>query len=94
MGDVMSDTNWVRSDDWVGTEIDGSFVMVSVESGKYVALNETAHAIWTALETPQDDSAISHYLGERFDVGSAEGYDVAVRDALEKMQTMGLIDRG
>ena len=50
MGDVMSDTNWVRSDDWVGTEIDGSFVMVSVESGKYVALNETAHAIWTALE--------------------------------------------
>ena len=94
MGDFMSDTNWVRSDDWVGTEIDGSFVMVSVESGKYVALNETAHAIWSALETPNDDAAISDYLRTRFDVGSADGYDAAVSDALEKMRTMGLIDRG
>lgn len=90
----MSDANWVRSDDWVGTEIDGSFVMVSVESGKYVALNETAHAIWNALETPQDDAAISHYLRTRFDVGSADGYDAEVAGALEKMQEMGLIAHG
>ena len=38
----MSEPLWARSDDWVGSEIDDSFVMVNIDSGKYVALNATA----------------------------------------------------
>jgi len=42
----MGDRRWARSDDWVGSEIEDSFVMVNIDSGKYVALNPTATAVW------------------------------------------------
>ena len=81
---------WSRSEDWVGTEIDGSYVMVNIESGKYLALNETASAIWHALETPRSDSAITGYLRERFDV-SREACDAAVAKAMATMTEMLLV---
>lgn len=81
---------WFRSEDWVGTTVDGSYVMVNVESGKYVALNETALAIWHALEIPRSDSAIVDYLRGRFDV-SAEVCEEAVARAITHMTKMLLI---
>jgi hypothetical protein len=89
----MSGQLWKQSDDWVGTEIDGSFVMVSVETGKYVALNETAHAIWDAVETPQSDAAIVGRLRDQFDVDATEGLDTDVSGALESMLKLGLLQR-
>lgn len=86
----MSDTVWLRSDDWVGTEVDGSFVMVNVESGKYVSLNETAAAIWQALEAPKADRQIGAYLSERFEV-SPEECTAAVADTLATMRDMSLV---
>jgi hypothetical protein len=81
---------WSRSEDWVGTEVEGSYVMVHVESGKYVALNETASAIWHALETPRSDRAIADYLRGRFDV-SAEVCDAAVAQTIGTMTEMLLV---
>ena len=46
----MSGTIWQRSDQWIGTEVEDSFVMVNIETGKYVSLNPTANAVWRALE--------------------------------------------
>ncbi|MDB5678814.1 PqqD family protein [Sphingomonas bacterium] len=86
----MSDTVWVRSDDWVGTEVDGSYVMVNVETGKYISLNETAAAIWQALDTPQTDAQIGAYLSERFEI-SADDCTAAVADTLATMREMSLI---
>jgi hypothetical protein len=37
---------WQRSDNWVGSEIDDSFVMVNIDSGNYIALNITARRRW------------------------------------------------
>lgn len=87
----MSDTVWVRSDDWVGTEVDGSYVMVNVETGKYVSLNETATAIWQALETPQGSGPIAAALTKRFDIG-ADDCATAVATTLTTMRDMALID--
>lgn len=81
---------WSRSDDWVGTEVDGSYVMVNIETGKYIALNETALAIWNALETPQTDRGIASYLRERFDV-SPEACDAAVAQTIGTMVEMQLV---
>ena len=64
----MNTTLWQRNEDWVGSEIDDAFVMVNVETGKYVALNQTASAVWQALEHPVDQPAIERALCERFDV--------------------------
>jgi len=81
---------WSRSEDWVGTEVDGSYVMVNVESGKYVALNETASAIWHALEIPRSDRDIVDYLRGRFDV-SEEACGEAVAQAIDTMSEMLLV---
>jgi hypothetical protein len=86
----MSEKTWSRSDDWVGTEVDGSYVMVNVETGKYVALNETAHAVWQALENDADESAIAQYLLQRFDVPS-ETCGAAIAESLSTMQDMSLV---
>jgi hypothetical protein len=86
----MSDKNWTRSEDWVGTEVDGSYVMVNVETGKYVALNPTAAAIWEALESRSDAPAIGEYVRQRFDVAGEE-CEAAVSQALETMRSMSLV---
>ena len=86
----MSDTVWLRSDDWVGTEVDGSYVMVNVESGKYVSLNETAAAIWQSLEAPQNEGQIGTYLSERFEI-SPDDCAAAVTDTLGTMREMSLV---
>lgn len=86
----MSEKMWSRTDDWVGTEVDGSYVMVSVESGKYVALNQTAYAIWDLLETETDEGAITRHLLERFHV-SAGDCESAVAGTLAQMREIGLV---
>lgn len=86
----MNETRWSRSDDWVGTEVDGSYVMVNIETGKYVALNETAHAVWQALESEADEGAITQYLLQRFDV-PAEQCGAAVAESLATMRGMSLV---
>lgn len=93
MVEPMTNVTWKRSDDWVGTEVDGSFVMVDVETGKYVALNETALAIWKALETSHSTESLSHYLGERFEVEAADDFDAHVSRALATLHEMRLIQR-
>lgn len=86
----MSDTLWLRSDDWVGTEVEDSYVMVNVESGRYVALNPTALAIWETVETPQPESVIASRLLERFDV-SPEACAAAIARTLAEMRELSLV---
>ncbi len=81
---------WQRSDDWVGSEIEDSFVMVNIETGNYVALNSTAAAIWNALETPADEDAIVGALTGAFDV-SADECRAALPAALESMRAQDLV---
>lgn len=82
----MSET-WTRSADWVGTEVEDSFVMIDLATGTYLTLNRTASAVWTALETPQTQTAIEAVLTERFDV-SAEACTAAVTALLEQMREL------
>lgn len=85
----MSETIWNRDENWVGSEIEDSFVMVNVDTGSYVALNCTAHAVWRALEAPASQSEIVVKLVERFDVSPAD-CEAAVLRLLQKMQTLSL----
>jgi hypothetical protein len=63
---------WQRNNDWTGSEIEDSFVMVNIESGKFVALNVTATAVWDALAEPCSAGDIVDRLQRRFDVAPAE----------------------
>lgn len=86
----MKGNSWLRSDDWVGTEVDDSYVMVNVETGKYVSLNETALAIWRSLETPRDEQDVGAYVSERFEIAPGD-CAAAVADTLAQMRDLSLI---
>ncbi|RXD02126.1 PqqD family protein [Sphingomonas sp. UV9] len=83
----MTDTLWQRTDKWVGTEVEDSFVMINLETGTYLTLNATANAVWDVLETPQTQDAVEAALLARFDVMPTD-CTTAVTSLLAKMHDM------
>ncbi len=88
----MSGQLWTRSDEWVGSEIEDSYVMVNIESGKYVALNVTASAVWNALESPVDQATIERAMCVAFEV-TPEDCHRSVAALLGQMQDLQLVNR-
>lgn len=85
----MSDAKWTRNDDWVGSAIEDSFVMVNIGNGSYVALNETARAIWDALDTPRTKDEIATHLTTLFAV-APDACAAAVERTLAEMEVQQL----
>ena len=85
----MTKTLWQRTDEWVGTEVDDSFVMINLETGTYLTLNATANAVWDMLETPQTQDAVEASLLDQFDVTAAD-CTTAVTTLLTRMHAMKL----
>jgi hypothetical protein len=85
----MTDRVWRRSDDWVGSPVEDSYVMVNIDSGTYVALNPTARAIWEALETPSTQAQVEASLLQAYDV-APEICARSVTSALQEMQAQQL----
>lgn len=85
----MNETQWQRIDDWVGTEVEDSFVMINMETGTYLTLNRTASAVWDAIETPRTQGAVEQGLLDRFDV-SPDDCHAAVTALLAQMQDLKL----
>lgn len=82
---------WRRTGDWVGSEVDDSFVMVHIETGKYVALNATARAIWDALSEPSDEDQIVTRLIEGFEI-TPEDCRAAVRRLMADLEQRQLVE--
>ena len=85
----MDDTPWQRRDAWAGATVEDSFVMIDIASGRYVALNATADAIWRALETPRTPGQICALLEAQFDV-SPETCAASVATVLQEMRARDL----
>jgi hypothetical protein len=81
----MTEAVWQRAVDWVGTEVEDSFVMIHLDTGTYLTLNRTASAVWDALETPQTQGAIEDRLRAQFDV-DASTCSAAVGNLLAEMR--------
>jgi hypothetical protein len=86
----MSGTLWRRSDQWFGTEVEDNYVMVNLESGKYVWLNATADMVWRALETDLDEDALCEILSGEFDVDQ-DHCRHSLAACLEKMRSLELV---
>ena len=85
----MTGQMWQRDENWVGSEIDDSFVMVNIDTGKYVSLNPTASAVWDALEEPRTQDQIEAELRQRYAVDEA-ACTASVTRLLEQMREMQL----
>lgn len=83
---------WQRNEDWVGTQVEDQFVMIHLEDGRYVALNETAAEAWRILEEPRDEQAIVAELTRQFDIDPQQCRE-SVDAMLDHMQTMELVTK-
>ncbi len=80
---------WQRDENWVGSEIDDSFVMVNIDTGKYVALNSSANVVWAALEQPRTQDEIEAELTRNYAVEPAQCRE-SVSKLLEHMRELQL----
>jgi hypothetical protein len=85
----MSGQVWQRDENWVGSLIEDSLVMVNIDTGKYVTLNSSANAVWQALEEPRSQADIVSALVDTFDVDEDTCLK-SVSGVLEKMRELQL----
>ncbi len=57
-----------RSEDFLSSEIDGEMVMMNIETGAYIALNETGKSIWNLVIEPKKIHDIISSLMKEYDV--------------------------
>jgi len=62
------DSRVVRSPEPISAETGGGVVMLSIETGKYFGLNQTAMAIWGRMETPITIADLCQAVQDEFDV--------------------------
>ncbi|MEI9991668.1 MAG: PqqD family protein [Rhizomicrobium sp.] len=63
---------WKRSDQFVGTQIEDSFVILSIETASYYAFNASANDIWDLLAAPKSTEEIATALTEKYDVAPGD----------------------
>ena len=80
---------WIRDENWVGSEIDDSFVMVNIDTGKYLALNSSANAVWAVLEQPRTQDEIEAELTTRYAVEPKQCRE-SVGKLLDRMRELQL----
>jgi hypothetical protein len=71
-------------------EIDKQIVMMDIESGRYLGLDDIGSVIWKRLETPRTlgdlvDSLVEDYDAERAVIAQD------VRELLKEMATQGIV---
>lgn len=60
-----------KSDGWLTAMVGNELVMMSVEQGSYIALNEVGSRIWTLIDAPQSLDEICGTLEREFEVEPA-----------------------
>lgn len=85
----MTEQRWQRAQNWYGADFEDSLVMVDVELGTYVGLNNTAAAVWEVIENPATSGDIVRHLRSRFDV-PLDVCAAAVNAALERFREVKL----
>jgi Coenzyme PQQ synthesis protein D (PqqD) len=76
----------------VETDIDGERVAMSLESGEFFALKDTALVIWSLLDKPIDRAGLLAELANSYDAGQ----DVLAADLdgfLAQLLAAGLLER-
>jgi hypothetical protein len=87
-------TVWERSGEWIGSRIDDQYVMIHLDTGRYVALNQTASEAWHALETPLSRDDLVTLFTERFNIDrrACIGSVDVMLDKMSKLELIHLKD--
>jgi hypothetical protein len=82
-----------RSENFVFNEIEGDLVMMNIESGAYVGLNETGKSIWNLLDTPLPIAEIVKHLVNEYQIEESQ-CEKEVLVFVEKMLKSDILNLG
>ena len=82
---------FVRNQGVEGAPMRDESILFVPESESYCVLNQSATALWEALEAPATESDLAATLAERFEGATVEAVLDDVRAALEQMEEMSLV---
>ncbi len=61
-----------RIDTFVATSLDGEVIMMSMETGQYIHLDDIATDVWSRVETPASFAEVVSTLCDLYDVGQEQ----------------------
>lgn len=73
-----------KKDGLLVSELGNEMVMMDVESGNYIGLNETGKVIWEMIEQPVKVDELIKQLTIKYDIS----YEECSKDTLEYLQKM------
>jgi hypothetical protein len=79
-----------RTGDWLSAAVGEELVMMSVERGTYLGLNEMGRRIWDLIAEPRDVAEICRTLEREFEV-TAETCRAEVEAFLQEMTQNGAV---
>ncbi len=79
-----------RSQDIVASEIDGEYLIMSIEQGSYISLRDVSARIWVLLEEPRSFGYLCETLLQEYSV-DRETCEAEVSDFLHQMAKDQLI---
>ena len=57
-----------KGENYLANEIDGEVVMMNIETGLYVSLNNTGKVIWDMLDTPKTIESLINLLVDTYKI--------------------------
>jgi hypothetical protein len=57
-----------KGENYLANEIDGEVVMMNIETGLYVSLNNTGKVIWDMLDTPKSIESLINLLVDTYKI--------------------------
>ena len=79
-----------RSSQFVGSEVDGEMVLVSIESGRYFGLDPIGTEIWRRLEAPKRYDVLTAELQDFFE-GEPEVIEQETANFVEQLLAANLL---
>lgn len=87
---LAPDSVFAPGDDVLMTESGGVTVLMSMDSGQFVELNDSGSAIWELTDGKRDLAAVAEALCERFDV-SVEDCRLDVGEFYDRLRDEKLV---
>jgi Coenzyme PQQ synthesis protein D (PqqD) len=81
-----------KREGWLAAKVGPELIMMSVESGAYLGLNEVGARVWEMIDTRKEISELCAGLAEEFEV-SAEACRAEVESFLAELESRGAILR-
>lgn len=83
---------FAQAKDVLSTQVEETTVLMSMETGRFMELNETAGAVWELTDGAAKVSHIVHTLSHRFDV-SPETCKADVVELYTELESEGFVAR-